>query len=81
MPTTVNFQKLTSLWLLECGLWRYLMPTSVDSGGNIMPTSSNSRDTLHAYKCAQGTSLMPASLDSGVTTCARALQRYKMSLH
>jgi hypothetical protein len=57
------------------------MPTSVDSGGNIMPISSNSRDTLHAYKCAQGTSLMPASLDSGVTTSARALQRYKMSLH
>ncbi len=52
----------TSLCLLECGLWRYLMPTS-----------SNSRDTLHAYKCGQGTSLMPTSLDSGVTTSAWAI--------
>jgi len=46
-----------------------------------MPTSSNSRDTLHAYKCGQGTSLMSTSLDSGVTTSARAIERYKMSLH
>jgi hypothetical protein len=27
----------------------------------------------YAYKCGQGTSLMPTSLDSGVTTSAGAL--------